>query len=83
MAVVMRPYHDVVAPDLQKEYDKTDELVHRRFKQGARLLRDLSQISYLARHPDFDPMRYAALQRTALALASDLERAIANSGLAK
>ena len=89
MSVVMRPYHDVVAPDLQRAYDKSDREVMECFVTGARVLRDLSQLHPgqigLGRKlpPNFDLARYDALKRTALQLASDLERAIANSGLAK
>ncbi len=85
MAVVMRPYHDVVAPDLQRQYDEMDRNLVGSLQGIADRLRQFSQrpIRDGKHHPDFDKSRYAPLQRTALALASDLERAIANSGLAK
>lgn len=83
MAVVMRPYHETVPPDLQKEYNRVDASMVGLFQEAAHELRELSQMKNFSSRPGFDPMRYAALQRTAMQLASDLERAIANSGLAK
>ena len=89
MAVVMRPYHDVVTPDLQRAYDELDRELTGHLQGVAERLRQFSQMSIAykdkkGRHVlGFDSSRYAALQRTVLALASDLERAVANSGLAK
>lgn len=85
MAVVMRPYHETVPSDLQAAYDAGDRIVMAEFGKAAAMLRDLStrQFHLNVRHDFSDPNRYDTLKRTAMQLASDLERAIANSGLAK
>lgn len=83
MAVVMRPYHETVPQHLQAQYDEVDRRFVGEVQAIADKLRQFAQKPIRATHADFDKSRYAPLQRTALALASDLERAIANSGLVR
>jgi phosphate uptake regulator len=86
MAVVNRPYFETVPPELQRQYDEIDRLMVGMLQELADKLRQFSQKpirTTKATHADFDRSRYASLQRTALALASDLERAISNGGFRK
>lgn len=83
MSVVMHPYHEVIPPDLQKEYDRLDTAVAEHFKGAIDQLRALAKMQVMATHPQFNLSRYDALKRTALQLSSDLERALNNSGVLK
>ncbi len=86
--IITRPYYETTAPELQREYAKYDAQVMAAFKDVTSRLRSLSKECMgpdfaTDRHPDFDLTRYDALKRTAMQLASDLERAVNNSGFAR
>ncbi len=84
MAIITRPYYETTAPELQREYARIDADVVGCFRRAHAILWDLSRMTISPEvHPDFDLTRYDALKRTAMQLASDLERAVNNSGFAR
>ncbi|HEX7741007.1 MAG TPA: hypothetical protein VF442_01020 [Sphingobium sp.] len=83
MAVVMRPYHAEDPSDLKAEYARVDAATAKLFREEIDRLRNLAELRPGSAMADFNAMRYDALKRTAMQLASDLERALRNSGFEK
>ncbi len=81
--IITRPYYETTVPELQREYDRTDRETVNLFMNAVAQLRELSNLRPGSTHCDFNGMRYDALKRTAMQLASDLERAVNNSGFAR